>query len=438
MVENRYYSYYQFFSVALVVFSAIFVSVSIFYNYYGSMNKKNIKTIYLIFSLVTGFIVTRLIENIIINIHLATMLRNIQSNFFIILIYIMSYYIFVKEYRLVKIKKMNTKIIFIVIFLFFIFSLKYSLLLDTYLFDKANYSRLYTSLIYLNVIINTCFVYNILLSSTQLNNIFNNKILSIFISVLVIVPLLIYALFASKKHIYVNFIEIAIQCIFCILINLSVYSNREDGTNLIAFNRIGDMCIDFIFAIDMSGNIIYKNKSVRESSFFSRIEKIDSNEIKALFNGEVNVKANHLGKEYLLITEEESKYYFTYKKTQLKKLDTPLGYIITIAEITELIELLFTLESKKKKTEYNNSQLISYSKVAYEIEREKELNTLLEEVINSREEQMEYLSQMISSIKDKTEEQLFEDSINNAISKSNEILHEVRETVSTYRKYFGG
>jgi hypothetical protein len=157
-----------------------------------------------------------------------------------------------------------------------------------------------------------------------------------------------------------------------------------------------------------------------------------------LFNGDVSVKSNHLGKDYLLFKKDKSKHYFIYKKALLREMGKSVGYIMTITEITELIELLFSLEDKKKKSKDTNSQLINYSKVVYHIEREKELSNLLEEVINSREEQMKFLSQIISGIKENKDEQLFEDNIDVAISKSNEILYEVRNTVSTYREHFGG
>ena len=139
-----------------------------------------------------------------------------------------------------------------------------------------------------------------------------------------------------------------------------------------------------------------------------------------------------------MLKKEEFKHYLTYKKSELRERGELLGYIITITEITDLIELLFELEDKKKKSKTTNNQLKNYSKIVYHIEKEKEINTLLQEIIDSREDQMKQLSEMIVEIKEKIDDPLFEEQIDVAISKSNEILHDIRNTVSTYREHFGG
>lgn len=434
----RYYSYYQFFTVILIIFLAVFFAMSIIYSYYKNSNKKNIAIRYFIFSIIAIFIIIKIVESVIINFEVASILRNIQASIFIFLIYLLSYYIFVREYKLIKVNEKAEKIILGVAFFLLAISLKNKCLLDDYAFNKVSYSNKYIDLIYLNVVIDVFFILKYACFSKQLNIIYNNKTSAVFISVLMIPPLLIYILLASVNNVYIDFMEIVIYYIFCFFMYLGARVNGDDGITLIAFNKIGDMCTDSIFVLDENGNIIYKNKAVKDSLLFSDIEKIDNNEIKKLFNGELSVKSNHLGKDYLMLKKDKSKYYFTYKMAELKETDKTLGHIITITEISELMKLLFTLEEKKKKSKNINSQLTNHSKVVYHVEREKELNNLLDEIINSREEQMECLAQMINKIKEEKNEQSFEEDIDKAIIKSNKILSEVRATVSMYREHFGG
>ena len=112
-----------------------------------------------------------------------------------------------------------------------------------------------------------------------------------------------------------------------------------------------------------------------------------------------------------------------------------IGFIITITNITDLIKLLVNLENKKEESIIANEKLKKYSDVVYHVEKEKRINILLEEVLSLRDIQMQRLSQMIFDTKEKSNEKNFEGSVDVAINLANEILEEVRDTVSKYREY---
>lgn len=433
MNESRYYTYYLFFSIVLVTFLASISVTSIIYGYYRGGNKKNNKSIYFIFLIMSGFSVTRIIECVILNVKISEMLRSVQASFFIIMIFAISYYIYLEKSKVIK-------ILFFLFcsFLFCSFIFNHKFLLDEYDFNNASYSPIYRNLIFINIVLNIVFVLNILFSSKQVNSKYDNKILTVGICSSLIASLTIYLIVINKGYIYGDFIEIGIYYIFFTFLNLAMYSYGEAGITLRAFDKIGDMSMDYTFVTDGNKNIIYKNKVARDSLFFNKVEQVGSNEIAALFIGELSVKSNRLGKDYLLLKKDKEKYYFTYKEALLMENKKVVGNIITITEITALIELLMELEHKKKNSIKTNSQLKNYSKVVYHIEKEKEINILLGEIINSREEQMKHLAQLISELVGKIDDPLFEEHIDVAIVKSNEILCDVRNTVSTYKEHFGG
>jgi|GEM_PF-859435 len=438
MTGNRYYTYFKFFSVLLMLFLAIFSTISIVYSYYRVENKKNNKITFIMLLIIIILSTSKIIENVILDIKIAEFFRNIQAVFLIIFIFLMSYYVFVKKNRLIKIKNIGKQISSIIFFLFCIYLVRYSILLELYRFENMFYSRFYSFLIFTNIILNIYFILKISNSSIQINKNYDNKRIILIITVFMVIPLLIYIIAVITASYYVDFVEIAIWYTFYIFLNLSMYLFDETGLYFGGFDKIGDMISEYIFVIDVKGDIIYNNKSVRDSSFFIKRGKVDINNTTKIFDGDVSVKFDYLGKDYLLLKKDELKHYLTYKKSELRERGELLGYIITITEVTELIELLFELEDKKKKSKTTNSQLKNYSKIVYYIEKEKEINTLLQEIIDSREDQMKQLSEMIVEIKEKIDDPLFEKQIDVAISKSNEILHDIRNTVSTYRERFGG
>lgn len=112
-----------------------------------------------------------------------------------------------------------------------------------------------------------------------------------------------------------------------------------------------------------------------------------------------------------------------------------IGRVLTITNITELISLLNDLEEKKSESEKLNEELKNYTKVVYHLEKEKKINNLLEEIVLTRDSQMNYLIQLINDTKEVIDDTSFENSIEQSIEQSNAILNDVRDTVTKYREY---
>lgn len=437
MGDGRYYTYYQFFSVILITILTMFVIANIVYSYYRNSKRDNMKSVYIIFYSILVFIIARIIESVTPSIELAINLRNIQAIVFLLVNILILYYLFKIRYSILKLKNLNKQ--FILAFTsmgIVLYSSK--ILIKSYSFHNIKYSNIFFLIIFLFLILSIVLTTQVYFCKNKLNYIYSNKIIILLLSTFLIFPLLMYLLALIYQYQYIDFIEIAIFFIISIVLSLHVYTYSESGLTRYVFDKVGDVITDYVFVVDLSGHIIYRNQSVRNSILFTDSEVIDINNIRDLYNKQIDIKSNQIGKEYIQLKSNKSNLYFIYKKNMLKNKEKIIGYIITIIEITDLMSLLFDLQDKKEELKKVNMKLKNYSKVVYHFEKEKEINALLEKIITSGAERMTYLADMINNTKENIDEPLFEKQIDITIRKSNEILEDVRKMVSTYREYYGG
>ncbi len=446
MGDGRYYTYYQFFNIVLVTFLTMLAVASATYSYYRLSDKRSRRHAYTIFSLIVIFAVLHVAEGLIPHLIYAKVLRNMKGSLMIALMssYVMhsifiwqglTHKIKVKRYNLLK--KIVLRSYKVGVFLLIISGM----LIKDYKFHNVNYSPIYKGIIL--VLLVTYVFFNVIVMTIQSRRygfeVKGNKIhVNIMIlKFLLISPLFFYIIALFKDNMSLDFIEILIGFSYTFLLNLELYTYDEAGITLHAFDKMGDMSLDCIFVTDMSGKILYRNKSSRHSNFFKPVEVVEKQHIQTLFHDEIVIKSNHMGKEYIVLKHNAHKHYFAFKSVTLKEHSKSIGYIITITEITLLINLLHELEERREVSKAVNQKLKNQALVVYRLEKEKEISALLEEIINSRETQMNVLSQMIDRTKLNIDLPTFESDIEEAIQKSNLILEDVRKTVSTYRAYYG-
>ena len=446
MGDGRYYTYYQFFNIVLVTFLTMLAVASATYSYYRLSDKRSRRHAYAIFSLIVIFAVLHVVEGVIPHLVYAKVLRNIKGSLMITLMssyVIHSIFIWQGLMRKAKVKSDNLlrKIVLrsykIGVFLLMISGM----LIKDYSFHNVNYSSIYKGLIL--VLLITYIFFNVIVMAIQSQRYgfgvkgHRTHANIMILKFLLISPLFFYMIALFKDNMSLDFIEILIGFGYTLLLNLELYTHDEAGITLHAFDKMGDMSLDCIFVTDMSGKILYRNKSSRHSSFFKPVEVVEKQHIQTLFYDEIVIKSNRIGKEYIVLKHNTQKHYFAFKSVTLKEDSKLIGHIITITEITSLINLLHELEERREVSKAVNQKLKNQALVVYRLEKEKEISALLEEIINSRETQMNVLSQMIDRTKLNIDLPTFESDIEAAIQKSNSILEDVRKTVSTYRAYYG-
>ena len=428
MGDGRYYTFYQFFDVLFSMFLAGYSIFSLINCYYKKNTEFNIKFSYLTFLFITLFSCLRVTEVVIPNLELSILLRNSQTAIILFLLNILAVNLY-KEAK--KIKK-----IFIVCFsILLVLSSFLKIFTKDYIFHLLIYSLIYKIILSISVLF--LFI-KILKIIKNYRFKYNKKQIYYLYWITFIIILGVYCSAVISQNSFVDYIEIILMLFMTNIINLIFSNNNESSYSILAFDNIGDMGFSYIFVIDLNGKIIYKNNAAKTSKFFKMEEVISVKDISSIFNGEKTKKLKHHDKEYLMTKIDNTRYYFNYKIRALYKSNTELGSIVSFTDISELIKMLNILEDKKRQSKEINKKLNKYSKVVYSIEKEKEINKLLEKIVFSREEQMEELAKIINNAKDKIDDKLFEEYIDKAIYKSNQILEDVRETVSKNREYYGG
>ncbi len=185
---------------------------------------------------------------------------------------------------------------------------------------------------------------------------------------------------------------------------------------------------NFVFVLDSKGLVIYKNTLVQKSNFFVDRSLFDVNNLDSFFSGEVKIREYH-GNNF--IKNEEGRVFSESKKIVYSR-GGKLAYIFTFIDVTTLFDLLDELEKKKDSINSSNKKLLKNKNKVYEMERRKEILSLLDEISSMQEKRMYDLKGKITKI-DLGDEDFLE-RISLIIEEAKLDLKKVRELVSLYRE----
>lgn len=432
MGDGRYYTYYQFFSVSILVLLSIFTIGSMIIGYYRNQRKKSSEQL---FGLLIIIVILKTIELVIPSIILAFYIRCIIS-FGLLVLYLRC--LMHLNNSVFKVLKADVnKSFYCLISMMILLSIitNGNCLIKSYNFFIIEFHVMFAVAILLVSMMTAIYTGIILLRKKQIHSVYKNYGLALIITLFLLVPAVLYFIMMIKNQDYLDFYEIFIYITLSILLNIMVYSKSESGLTVRAFDKIGDIIDDYVFVTDTEGNLIYKNANVIKTNFFVDSEKLEINNIKGIYKLDTEIKENASGNEYIRVMYNGDYYFFTHKKGLLKDNGMIIGHIITIIDITGIMKLLYSLEDRKKKSKEANEKLKNYSKVVYHMEKEKEINSLLEDILLSREKEMQTLINMIEKLKSKDD---FQNEVDHVIDFNQKILEDVRKAVSAYRQHYGG
>ncbi len=132
--------------------------------------------------------------------------------------------------------------------------------------------------------------------------------------------------------------------------------------------------------------------------------------------------------------KNEAVYYFQYRKKEIISEGEISAYILTFVDTTHLIAMLDEYELKREAVFKSNVRLRRYRDRVYEIEREKEVNNLLQEIAQNQTKSLVALKQNIEKIDINDEN--FDNDIDALISRAKSNLSDVRKAVTTYINYY--
>lgn len=436
MGDGRYYTFYQFFSVSLLVILSMIVFASMFMGYYRNKNNENARVVFRLFFVLAILMTLKIVELVIPGINTGFLIRCIIASVIIVMFF--EWFIYLNHHVLkMAYGKKNFlvryafRITAMILLLAVVFT-KGRLIISQYRFFHTQFSGFYAALLIVLFVIVIILITWILTLKKQVNKMYKNSVFALGLAILLFCPLAIYSMMVLFHTDYVDFAEILVFIASGILFSIIMNKQAPLGLTVLAFNRIGDIIQDYIFVTDMRGKVIYRNRKANQSEFFVKDEEIELGNIKKLYRTEPIIKQNSVGNEYAKLKHKKQTLYFTHKYEPLKDKEDTIGQIITIVDITKLMNLLYSLEDQKQKSKEANAKLRNYSEVVYHIEKEKEINTLLEEIVSSREKEMQSLINRIDALIDNEGD--FVEQVDPVIRFNQKILEDVRKAVSTYRK----
>lgn len=442
MGNGRYYTFEQFYSVIVLLALVIFIITSGIFCYLRTTNNDGKKYFSAIFTQLIIIAVARFVEEVIVSVDIAKNLRYSQNVVFLGLSAIFFYYFISKIIPMFesienggisksKMDKYFLRGLFAILMGLLIYgvSIGESFIIKSYSFDNIIYTKEYAIIILICLLILFVICVQTLFIGSK------SRIISMLVLVMCVVPYCVYFIFVKNNISNVDIIEVVLYFMFTIMVNILATSFIPGNIAPLAFDSIKDMILDYVFITDENGKIVYKNKNVSNTDFFNHWENIKLNNIKELFVGCVKERKS-LNKSYVQLINNNSKYYFSYKYKILKNKNKVNCNIITITDITDLIEMLEDLEKTKKKHKKINEKLSDYSEKVYYMEKQKEINSLMEKIAKSQENSMLQIERKIDHAVSKIDHDTFENYIDDIILLSKNNLSEVRKAVSVYKEYY--
>ncbi len=199
------------------------------------------------------------------------------------------------------------------------------------------------------------------------------------------------------------------------------------------FNDVKKLMLDYVFIISINGDVIFRNDKTIASDIFKDARLVDVNNIPELFTKKTTIR-NAFSKQ-LIKFEGDEVMYFQYHRKEIAEKGALAGYILTFVDITGFISLLDKLSDNREETRKANLELDQYKDIVYDIEKEKEMNILLDEIANNQQKSMYILKDRLENLDIEDDSYLDElDTISDDVKLN---LADVRAAVTSYINFYG-
>ena len=438
MGDGRYYTPEQFFSILYLTLIIVYMIVNIMLNIYkGSGNKMN-KHILIPKTFLFVITVLCFIERVTVIEEKAFGIRMVMSILFILMNISFLHF---NLHSILSIFYIKSKLVWIKLSVYtMLMGLGFSFfditsLISTYSFTQLHYGKMYTILIFINLIL-FLWVTIDLLKAKEIESVeFNKRIYILFLAFLWVLPLGTYVWMLYFDLYNTLLIEYIMYLIFAICLNRIAWLVTPYRISGSLFGDVKNLMLDYIFITDLEGNVIYKNKAVLSADFFNHSNKVNILDLASLFNQPIEIR-NTYKKQIVKYSNEDPVYFSSNKKELIDKGETS-GLIITLTDITELILMLEELEEKQKEAQKANANLMHYKEIVYDIEKEKEINTLLNEIAKNQQRSMMALKSEMKHLA-VSSDHIFSEKLSELLLIAKLDLQNVREAVTAYMNYYGG
>lgn len=438
MGDGRYYTPEQFFSIIHLTVLIIFMTVTIMLSLYKGSGNKTSKQI-LRSSVMLGIIaVLSFIEAVMVTEQMAFIIRFIISimfigvNFLFVRFNLNSVVDGANKHR--QIRKFKQFFYTVVGSTLIVSFFRPELLIVSYNFNDIKYGLIYIVVSIISLIYLLYSIFFIMRNPNKnMDFKFNKKVFLVVVGLFWVFPMFIYigGMIRSIENIkIVQFIAYMLMAI-CLNMVSGIFTPYRVGASV--FNDVRKLILDYVFIIDEKGKIIYKVNRIEKSGIFNDVDCIDIENISLIFNRSTMIREAY-SKQFIKYIGERI-LYFGYSKKPIIENQKVEGYIITFTDITELINMLDELKMKQAETVEANTKLSRYKDQVYGIEKEKEINTLLDEIANNQQKSMLELKAALNNLKGSQEDEYVEN-IAKIITTAKHNLQDVREAVTAYMSYY--
>ena len=445
MGDGRYYSAHQFISTALLILlTALTVSLTV-YSYYRRKSAEGGKTITAALSLAVFFAFLRLLETVCPGPMAPFVLRYASTVTTLGVFLTLGFFFAVFINPIIKHSphKWQKPCGYAVLIVLPVTSFSVAglltngrLLIDTYDYFSPDYTTTYVLVLAVIACATTAAFIFSLLSGRRFATMPRKT--SLFITAYFILTLLLYITAIIIKIQFIDYVEYAVHIACAFLCLAVIYNSAPFGFSARVFDKLGDMLTDLVFVTDKDGMIIYKNAQARSVPFVADMQTLDLSDLALVFQEPAAVQSDAHGHRFIQLTRGNRKLYFTYQHKPLESGTEMLGHVVTLTDITRLMELAGELELEQRRAEATNSRLRHYSQVVYHVEKERHISSLLEEILAAREKSIQLLITKINELGLTADDSTFEKRLDETLKLSKDILSEVRQTVTAYRDYYGG
>jgi|LGVF01.2.fsa_nt_gb hypothetical protein len=441
MGDGRYYSWEQFFSIIFLTFLLIVITTSMMLSFYKnktSMGKNYSMVIYVCIEIL---VLGRFVEKVIVSEKIGYGIKKLETIIFLGICLMMIDYFnkyVVTQYCVINKNNTLNKGIYPALSVIFILGMvNTSLYIEHYTFDVIKYTKVYEGIIGVILLLLIGTIMRLFFLEAKENNIIGigkSKKFGGIMVLMMIIPLTGYLYLMMIEDTPIDVYELGLYVMFVIILSLITYFFLPYHIMSSAFFNIKDSIQDYVFIINNNKEIIYRNNQAEKADFFKQIKQINMNEIENIFNNET-IKLSDYSDKVIQYHDENRYRYFSYGEKEIKNNSVSSGSIITFTDISKRIEILEELKIQQIKSEEINNKLVDYSKKVYRLEKENEINVLLEEIARTQQKSMSELKKRIEFEINKNEG--MQQNLGEIIIEAKDNLRDVRKAVSVYMEYYG-
>jgi len=201
------------------------------------------------------------------------------------------------------------------------------------------------------------------------------------------------------------------------------------------FANINNLIKDAVVVCDPDNKIIYRNRHAREADFLIRGRThIPGKAPEGIFSKDMTRCRKY---DFNTFTPENHERYMDCQVKEIRLGKRLVGRTLVISDITDLISMLDIQAGQKARLEAVNQKLDHYSNIVFDLEKEKEISSLLTGITQTQEQFMESFRQRIKALEQMGRGKRFDSRVKALIEDAKNNLAGVRHTVARYRRYYG-